>query len=83
MWRLERTDTFLRTARRYLRRRRHLVESFQTAISRLEEDPHHPLLRTHALKGSLQGLHAASCRFMPLRSPTRCVSFSSSTWKTR
>lgn len=58
MWRLGRTETFRRTARRFLRRRPHLHESLSAALRQLELDPFHPRLRTHPLKGKLAGLHA-------------------------
>ena len=63
MWRIGRTDTFVRTARRYLRRRRHLQRPFARTLELLEEDPFHPQLHTHELHGRLRGLHAASITY--------------------
>lgn len=63
MWRIGRTHTFVRTARRYLRRRRHLRQPFARALELLEEDPFHPQLHTHELHGKLRGLHAASVTY--------------------
>lgn len=63
MWRIGRTDTFVRTARRYLRRRLHPRRPFARALELLEQDPFHPQLHTHELHGKLQGLHAASVTY--------------------
>ena len=59
MWRLSRTDTFARTARRLLKRNPQLVEPLGAALELLEADPHHPRLRLHRLRGRLDGLWAA------------------------
>ena len=58
MWRLGRTDTFIRTARRFLRRRPHLRETLSQVFAQIEEDPFDSRLRTHPLKGRMRGLHA-------------------------
>ena len=58
MWRLGRTETFVRTARRFLQRRSQLRAPVNQTIAQLEQDPFSPRLRTHALSGRLQGLHA-------------------------
>ncbi len=63
MWRIGRTDTFSRTARRFLRRRPHLHTVFGRVLELLEQDPFHPQLRTHALSGKLKGLHAVSVTY--------------------
>lgn len=63
MWRIGRTDTFVRTARRFLKRRPHLRGPFERTLELLADDPFHPRLRTHALRVSLDGLYAASITF--------------------
>lgn len=63
MWRIGRTDTFVRTARRYLRRRPHLRAPFARALELLQQDPFHPQLHTHDLHGKLKGLYAASVTY--------------------
>ena len=63
MWRIGRTDTFSRTARRYLRRRPHLHAPFTRTLELLEENPAHPKLRLHALDAKLRGLHAVSVTY--------------------
>lgn len=56
MWRLGRSDTFVRTARRLLRRDPKVVPRLAAALERLEADPHDPRLRLHRLHGPLAGL---------------------------
>ncbi len=63
MWRIGRTDTFVRTARRFLRRRPHLREAFARTLELLEQDPFHPQLHTHALSGKLHGLYGVSVTY--------------------
>jgi mRNA-degrading endonuclease YafQ of YafQ-DinJ toxin-antitoxin module len=58
MWRLGRTATFARTARRFLRRRQPVHPHFQRVLEILERDPFDPRLHTHPLSGKLEGLHA-------------------------
>ena len=52
------TDTFSRTARKFLKRHPDLVEPFTRAMKLLERDPHSPTLRLHPLTGALKGKHA-------------------------
>ena len=52
------TETFTRTARRFLRTRRDLAPGVASVLSRLEADPFDPVLKTHPLRGQLEGLHA-------------------------
>lgn len=58
MWRLGRTETFIRTSRRFLQRRPHLRAPVTQTLAQLEQDPFSPRLRAHALSGRLEGLHA-------------------------
>jgi addiction module RelE/StbE family toxin len=59
MWRLRRTDTFIRTARKLATRRPQLVAPLTAALELLASDPRHPRLRLHRLHGPLEGLWAA------------------------
>jgi mRNA-degrading endonuclease YafQ of YafQ-DinJ toxin-antitoxin module len=58
MWRLGRTETLERTCRKLLRRNRALQAAVASTIALLEQDPHHPHLKLHALYGELAGLQA-------------------------
>ncbi|VGO21209.1 type II toxin-antitoxin system RelE/ParE family toxin [Pontiella sulfatireligans] len=57
------THTFARTARRFLKRTPHLRGEFEHTLRQLEEDPSHPKLRLHPLKGKLAGKHAVSLTY--------------------
>ncbi len=57
------TETFSRTARKFLRRHPALEGTFAEVLSRLETDPHAPRLRLHPLKGRHQGKHAVSLTY--------------------
>jgi len=59
MWRLSRTDAFVRTARRLVKRDPQLSDPLAADLAQLEGDPHHPRLKLHALRGQLEGLWAA------------------------
>ena len=52
------TDTFKRTARKFLARHRDLRDVFSLVLHKLEQDPNDPELRLHPLGGRLQGKHA-------------------------
>lgn len=58
MWHIIWTQTFTRRCRRVLRRHRELDEALASALALLAEDPHHPRLKLHALRGELDGLWA-------------------------
>lgn len=57
------TNTFAHTARRFLKRNPHLRGEFERTLRQLEEDPAHPKLRLHPLKGKLLGKHAVSLTY--------------------
>ena len=59
MWRLSRTDTFVRTARRFVKRNPQLAPALAATLEQLADDPRHPRLRLHRLRGQLDGLWAA------------------------
>ena len=52
------TETFLRTARKFLRRHRDLKGLFEDVLRQLETDPASPRLRLHPLQGRHRGKHA-------------------------
>lgn len=58
MWRLSRTETFVRTARKLVKRSPQLVPALTAALETLESDPRHPRLKLHRLHGPLEGLWA-------------------------
>ncbi len=57
-WTLVWTDTFKRTAKKFLNRHRDLQETFSLVLHKLEQDPSDPELRLHPLAGRLAGKHA-------------------------
>lgn len=52
------TETFTRTARKFLRRHPEIAGVFEDALRKLERDPRDPRLRLHALEGRHRGKHA-------------------------
>lgn len=57
------SPTFSRAAKRILKRNSNLAESVQETLKLLETDVFHPQLRTHKLKGKLQGSWACSVAY--------------------
>lgn len=57
------TETFSRTARKFLRRHPDLTGLFEDVLEQLETDPHAPRLRLHRLKGSHCDKHAVSLTY--------------------
>ena len=57
------TRTFTRTAKRFLKKNPHLRGEFERTLQQLEQDPSHPKLRLHPLKGKLNGKHAVSLTY--------------------
>ncbi|MBT7065899.1 MAG: plasmid stabilization protein [Verrucomicrobia bacterium] len=57
------TNTFSRTARKFLRKHPDLRPEFDRVLKQLEKDPSHPKLRLHPLKGRLAGKHAVSLTY--------------------
>ncbi len=54
---------FVRTARRFTKKRPAAAEQVQAALELLSENPHHPVLRTHKLKGKLAKSWACSAGY--------------------
>ena len=59
-WSLIRSPSFLRAARRHLKRHPERSADLFEALSQLEQDPFHTALRTHKLTGALSGSWACS-----------------------
>jgi mRNA-degrading endonuclease YafQ of YafQ-DinJ toxin-antitoxin module len=57
------TETFTRTARKFLRRHSNLEGIFEDVLRRLESNPHAPRLRLHPLRGRHHGKHAISLTY--------------------
>lgn len=60
---LLRSNAFVRAARRIIKRNPKLAEEVRRALQMLTEDAFHPLLRTHKLKGKLEGSWACSAGY--------------------
>lgn len=57
---LIRSSAFIRAAKRVLKKSPIAAETLRSAIEQLAADAFHPNLRTHKLKGELEGLWACS-----------------------
>ena len=54
------TQGYARIERKFFKRHPELLSRYHKTLGLLEQDPFHPALRLHALKGNLAGLHAVS-----------------------
>jgi mRNA-degrading endonuclease YafQ of YafQ-DinJ toxin-antitoxin module len=57
------TETFTRTALKFLRRHPNLAGLFEDVLRQLESDPHAPRLRLHRLGGRHRDKHAVSLTY--------------------
>ena len=57
------TNTFIRTARKFLKKNPDLKKEFERVVSQLEINPSHPKLRLHPLKGNLGGKHSVALTY--------------------
>ena len=57
------TDTYLRTARKFIRKHPDLESELDAVLKQLEADPHAPRLRLHVLQGKHRGKHAVSLTY--------------------
>lgn len=57
---LLRSNTFMRTAKRLLRKRPEVAEDIQSTLELLSIDAFHSKLKSHKLKGDLEGSWACS-----------------------
>lgn len=53
-------QSYIRRARKFLKRHPGLTRQYRQTLELLELDPHHPALRLHPLKGRLKGLHSVT-----------------------
>jgi len=60
---LLRSSSFVRAARRTVKKHPDVVEDIRTALELLAQDTFHPQLRTHKLKGKLEGSWSCSVRY--------------------
>jgi len=60
---LLRSPTFLRAAKKLLRKKPDTFEDLKAALQALEEDAFNPALKTHKLTGSLAGSWACSAGY--------------------
>ena len=58
--RLLRSPAFIRAAKRAFRKDLQRVDILKSVLAQLSEDPFHPSLRSHKLKGKLEGSWACS-----------------------
>jgi mRNA-degrading endonuclease YafQ of YafQ-DinJ toxin-antitoxin module len=59
-WQLVFTDQYTKRAARFLRQHPQLHEQYAKTLVLLQENPLHPSLRLHPLRGKLSGLHSIS-----------------------
>lgn len=57
------SSSFVRAARRTVKKHPDVAEDIRTALELLAEDVFHPQLRTHKLKGKLKGSWSSSVRY--------------------
>ena len=57
------TDTYLRTAQKFIRKHPDLESELDAVLKQLEADPHAPRLRLYALQGKHRGKHAVSLTY--------------------
>jgi addiction module RelE/StbE family toxin len=57
------SPSFLRAARRTVKKQPQIAAELQTILELLSEDAFHPQLRTHKLKGKLEGSWACSAGY--------------------
>jgi mRNA-degrading endonuclease YafQ of YafQ-DinJ toxin-antitoxin module len=62
-FRLVYPESYLRRARKFLRKHPEILVQYRKTLELLELNPFHPALRLHPLKGRLSGLSAVSINF--------------------
>lgn len=60
MYRLVYPDSYIRRAKKFLKKHPELHNQYQKTLELLELNPHHPSLRLHGLQGRLSGLSSVS-----------------------
>jgi mRNA-degrading endonuclease YafQ of YafQ-DinJ toxin-antitoxin module len=59
-YRLIYTDSYVRRAKKFLKRHPQVLGQYEKVLQLLELNPYHPSLRLHNLRGSLNGLSLVS-----------------------
>ena len=59
-YRLIYTESYVRRARKFLKKHPQITGQYEKTLELLELNPHHPSLRLHNLKGRLSGLSSVS-----------------------
>jgi mRNA-degrading endonuclease YafQ of YafQ-DinJ toxin-antitoxin module len=59
-FRLVFTDSYIRRAKKFLRRHPQILGQYEKTLQLLEMNPRHPSLRLHNLEGALSGLSSVS-----------------------
>ncbi len=59
-YRLIYTDSYVRRAKKFVRKHPRILGQYEKTLQLLELNPHHPSLRLHALQGRLSGLSSVS-----------------------
>ncbi|GAX59160.1 hypothetical protein SCALIN_C01_0091 [Candidatus Scalindua japonica] len=54
------TDSYIKRAKKYLKKHPDIVSQYEKTLKILEINPEHPSLRLHQLKGKLKKLHSVS-----------------------
>ena len=60
---LLRSTAFIRTARKIVKKQPELAKNIQETLQLLCEDPFHPKLRTHKLKGDLKNSYSCTAAY--------------------
>lgn len=60
LYRLIYTDSYIRRARKFLKKHPQIIGQYEKTLELLELNPHHPSLRLHSLQGQLSGLSSVS-----------------------
>jgi addiction module RelE/StbE family toxin len=60
---IKRTDTFVKTAQKFLKKHPQLIDRFKKVVEKLEESPFDPDLNTHKLKGNLKDKYGVSLSY--------------------
>jgi toxin HigB-1 len=54
------TNTFIKRAKKFVKQHPELISQYEKTLKILENNPHHPSLRLHQLKGKLKDLHSVA-----------------------
>ncbi|HKI47930.1 MAG TPA: type II toxin-antitoxin system RelE/ParE family toxin [Desulfobacteria bacterium] len=54
------TDSYIHRAKRFIKKHPEMLTQYEKTLKILENNPHHPSLRLHRLKGKFKDLHSVS-----------------------